>query len=104
MKTTIDFNDFRDAFRAYDRMDNFSREGMQILFDYLEELDPDMELDVIAICCDYTEDTPESIAENYGIDLEGVDEDDVQQTVREYLDHRTIVIGETPWGIVYANF
>lgn len=51
MKTTINFNDFRDAFRSMDRMENFSREGMQVLFDYLEECDPDYELDVIAPCC-----------------------------------------------------
>lgn len=108
MKQTVDFQIFRDTFRAYDRADQFSREGLELLFDYLEQYEDEtgqeIELDVVALCVDYTEDTPENIAENYGIDLEGVDEENVRQTVREYLDHHTIVIGETLGGIVYANF
>ena len=59
MKQTIDVHDFRDAFGACNRADNFSYEGLGALFDYLEQLEEDigeeMELDVIAICCDFTE-------------------------------------------------
>lgn len=104
MKTTLDLNDFRDAFRTYDRLDNFSREGLELLFDFCEECDPDMELDVIALCCDYSEDTPEAIAENYSIDTEDMDEDEILEAVRDYLSDNTTVIGETSTGFVYANF
>ena len=105
MKTTLDFNDFRDAFRQYDRLDNFSREGLELLFEHCEECDPDMELDVIALCCDYSEDTIEDIAQNYGLELpEDEDEEEHRQAVRSYLDHHTIVVGETSTGIVYACF
>ena len=59
MKQTINVYDFRDAFRNHQRADNFSYEGLTALFEYLEELEEDtgeeMELDVIALCCDFTE-------------------------------------------------
>lgn len=59
MKKTISSWDFVKAFRDYDRDKNFSNEGLHTLFDYFEQLEEDcgyeMELDVIAICCDWTE-------------------------------------------------
>ena len=55
MKKTINFYDFEQAFRDYDRIDNFSREGLQTLFNYLEDANPELELDVIAICCDFSQ-------------------------------------------------
>jgi hypothetical protein len=105
MKQTIQLHDFREAFRLFGRLDNFSREGLKLLFEYCEEIDPDMELDVIAICCDYSEDTVEGIAKNYIIDLEGCEsEQDVIEAVRDYLNHHTTIVGETANGFVYANF
>jgi hypothetical protein len=63
MRTTISHaSQFRDAFKSAGRADNFSYDAFELLFDYFEDIDPDMELDVIAICCDYSEDTPEDIA------------------------------------------
>ena len=50
--------DFQDAFRQC-RPDSFSYEGLNALFEYLESLEEDtgekIELDVIALCCDFTE-------------------------------------------------
>ena len=104
MKQTLDFNDFRDAFRRYDRLDNFSREGLELLFDYLEECDPDMELDVIAICCDYDEYHADDIIENYSIDIEGMDDGEIIEAAREYLEENTTLIGQTARGFVYLCF
>jgi len=57
MKSTVLLSDFRDAFQI--RKENFTFEGLRALFNYLEETEEDtgeeIELDVIAICCDYTE-------------------------------------------------
>ena len=86
MKTTISHaSEFRDAFRRYGRDDQFSYEALNMLYEYFEDVDPDMELDVIAICCEYSEDTLEDIANNYGIDLVDVDEEDQADFVRNYL-------------------
>jgi hypothetical protein len=105
MKITIDYYDFLDVFRRYDRIDNFSREGLELLFNYLEEVDPDMELDVIAICCEYCEDTPADIANNYW-DRDSVpdDEDELRDQVRDYLEANTTIVGETASGFVYLAF
>ena len=58
MKTTINQNDFLDAFKKL-RPNNFSYEGLIALYNYLEDyeqgVDEVIELDVIAFCCDYTE-------------------------------------------------
>ena len=59
MKTSVSVSDFRDAFKSYGRDDNFTYEGLGALFEYLEEYeescDTELELDVIALCCDFTE-------------------------------------------------
>ena len=108
MKTTVSRYDFERAFSDANRKENFSYEGLALLFDYMEEYEEstgeEIELDVIAICCDYCEDTLEDIANNYNIDLVEVDEDEQQEYVRNYLEAHTTLIGETSTGFVYACF
>jgi len=105
MIQTINVSDFRDAFRAHGRREQFSYEGLGALFDYLEDVNPDFELDVVALCCDYSEDTVEQIAENYGLELPADEsEEDHQAAVRDYLEAHTSVVAETATGFVYAQF
>jgi hypothetical protein len=108
MKTTVSRYDFERAFVDAGRKDQFSYEGLNALFEYLEQYEEDtgqeIELDVIALCCDYYEDTPEAIAANYSIDLEGMDEDEQLEVVRDYLNENTTLVGETSTGFVYAIF
>jgi hypothetical protein len=87
---------FRDAFFYAGRKDQFSYEGLGLLFEFLEELEPSYELDVIDLCCTYAESTPEQIADSYNIEL-----DDVM----EYLERHSTIVGTTAAGtIVYAQF
>ena len=55
----VNLSEFRRAFADYNRADNFSYEGLTALFNWLEELAEDTDtpyvLDVIAICCEFTE-------------------------------------------------
>jgi len=105
MKQTINLSDFRDAFRNMDRKDNFSYEGLELLFDMFEEIDENMELDVIAICCDYNEDNWEDIAKNYDIDLEDVeDEDEKREIVKDYLEENTYLVGAVGDCFIYQVF
>jgi hypothetical protein len=64
MKQSVDLYTFRRAFESL-RPDNFSYQAQEALFDYLEEYEEssgvEIELDVIALCCEYTE--YESLAE-----------------------------------------
>lgn len=109
MKQTVNFSDFVDAFRAYDRYDQFGYQALMVIFEYLEEMEnltgQELELDVVAICCDYATDNWEAIAENYSIDLSGLDdEEEKQEAVIKYLNENTIVLGQTDCEIVYQAF
>ena len=105
MYITVDSaSQFRDQFRQCGRGDQFSYEGLGLLFDYLEEIDPQYDLDVIALCCDYSEGYPSEIADAYGLEYEdnvGFD----ANAVRAYLEAHTSIVGETSTGaIIYAQF
>jgi len=102
MKSTVDFYSFRRAFEV-SRFDNFSYEGLSVLWDYLEDYEEstgeEIELDVIALCCDYSEEHWTDIAENYNIDLDGIeDEDEKKEAVLEIMNHHTMVCGESKDG------
>jgi len=80
MKQTVNFSMFCDEFRAMDRKEYFSYDGLRALFDSLEEYEDscgeEIELDVIALCCDFTEyeNLDEFRAEyNYGDDYSTMD-------------------------------
>lgn len=110
MKTSINKYDFRDAFKAAGRENNFSYDGLGVLFDYFEEYEEstgeEIELDVVAICCEYSEDYCSDIADNYNIDISDcIDEVTTVETVMAYLQDHTSVAGVTEDGtIVYAQF
>ena len=96
MKTTVNFCDFQDAFTAHDRQDTFSYEGKRALFEYLEQYEEDtgeeIELDVIVLCCEYTE--YKDIAEyneNYSEAAETLDDIQELTTVIPVDDDRFII-------------
>lgn len=69
MKQTVFYNDFYNAFMCV-RPDNFSGEGLYALFEYLTDLEDELgveyELDIIALCCEYTEyPTIKDVTEDY---------------------------------------
>ena len=59
MKQTINIYDFERAFELMNRKENFSYDGLKALFEFLEDYEEscetEIELDVIDICCEYTE-------------------------------------------------
>tara|TARA_R110000744_G_scaffold327413_1_gene433123 strand:+ start:239 stop:520 length:282 start_codon:yes stop_codon:yes gene_type:complete len=62
--------DFERAFKRYER-ENFSYDGLKALFEYLEEYEEgtgeEIELDVIALCCEYAEyDSLKEYNDDYG--------------------------------------
>jgi hypothetical protein len=84
MKQTIHFSDFADAFKDL-RPSNFSNEGLEVLFNYLEEIDKDMELDVIAICCDFSQCSLREFTDAFGIACE---DNDLIDAVQEHIDQK----------------
>lgn len=103
MYQTITPSAFRDAFRAAGRADQFSYHALGMLFDYFDDVDPDHELDVIAICCAFSENMPAYIADQYDVDVDGLNDGEVLDAVLEYLGEKTQVIGVTDAGAVVYN-
>jgi hypothetical protein len=109
MKTTISLYDFRDAFQRMGRGNQFSYDGLEILFDYFEQIEEDMgeeiDFDVIAICCEYVEEDPKDTAKSYDLDINGLDDDEISEKVRDFLEDEGAYIGATDLGmIIYRQF
>ena len=107
MKTTLSVYDFRDAFHKAGRGNQFSYDALGIIFDYLEEMESgsgeEYELDVIALCCELSESTPDEVIQAYGLDIE--DDGNELNNVLDYLHDETTVLGVTDNGsIVYVQF
>ena len=117
MKQSVNLYDFERAFVLADRKDQFSYDGKKALFEYLEDLEQDIgediELDVIALCCDYSEyESALEWAKDYGHKLSShmsreygydVDEDEEEAEALEYLRDHTSVI-EFNTGIIVQSF
>ena len=70
MKQSVNMYAFERAFKRSER-ENFSYDGLKALFEYLEDLESDIgeeiELDVIALCCEYMEyDSLKEYNDDYG--------------------------------------
>jgi len=118
MKQTIGFNQFCDAFSDTYK-NNFSYAGKRALFDYLEDYedstDEELELDIVGICCEYTEyesawDAMEAY-EPEDMPVEGEAGDDLptiqeknEKAAREWLEERTTVIDVEGGRVIIANF
>lgn len=114
MKQSVTFSAFVDAFRAHNRYDSFGYDGLRVIFDYLESYEQDtgeeIELDVIAICCDYNMMSFDDIAREYRIDLSHLDAEDddyqeqCEEAILDYLNDQTMVLGQCADGIVFQCF
>lgn len=111
MKQSINFSQFCDAFRDMGRNDNFSYGGLRALFDYIEALDDDCgtdtELDVIALCCEFSEyDSAVGCIKDAGypfVPYEDEGAEEVEDAALEYLNENTIVI-RFDSGIIIQDF
>lgn len=99
----VSFNDFLEEFRRYEREDQFSYEGKKALYDYLSDLSEDIgepiELDIIGICCDFTEyDSIEEFKNDYGYSIDE-DIDDIED-----IEYYTIVIPINGKSFIIQDF
>jgi len=108
MIQTINRYDFRHAFFRMDRGNQFSYEALTMLFDWLEQYEEDtgeqVELDVIALCCDYTEAHLCDIIGDYQTDIcdhlaEDASEEEQIEYIRNWLNDHTLLIGEPSEGV-----
>ena len=96
MKQTVYLSDFRQAFKDMNRQEQFSYDGLEALFNWLEDDDfNEYELDVIALCCDYSEATLEEIANDHCIS---------ETAVIAYLENNTWFEKLPNGSFLYQNF
>jgi hypothetical protein len=104
MIQTVNNSQFHDAFNRMDRGSQFSYEALNLIYEFCEEIEPEMELDVIAICSNYSEMTPLEVLDTYDTEIEPSSENLLDE-VFEWLNNNTVAIGITQQGsIVFAQF
>ena len=109
-ESNLTFGDFTDKFNTYfngSYNKNFSYEGKRALFEYLEQYEDEtgeeIELDIIALCCEYSEyNNIEEYLKEYtpteiGIEPEDYEtEEDHKERIKEelekYLNNNTTLI------------
>jgi hypothetical protein len=96
MISTISQYDFVDAFKSL-RPNNFSYEGLLALFDWFEMLEEDcdqkIELDVIAICCDFSEyENLKEFQNDYGDEYESLEDIENSTTLIKIEDEEGFII------------
>ena len=107
MKQTVTEYQFVEAFRHAGRESQFSVNARRALFDYLESFEHDsgteLELDPIAVCCDFAEyDSALDAARAYGYQFTPGDPDSVPL---EWLQERTTVLTVPhQYNVVIQNF
>ena len=104
---TVNEYDFVNAFNSI-RPNNFSREALLALYEYLDELSNmvdsgTFELDVIGICCEWSEYASlEELREAYSHSLPRSDYDD--DAAIEWLGDRANVIALEDGGLIIQHF
>ena len=90
MKQTVSLYEFTNAFHGTQYENNFTYEGLKALYTYLDELEEEtgeeLELDIVALCCDFSEyESLEEFRENYSSDYETMGDIENETTVI-YID------------------
>ena len=109
MKTRVTLDDFVQAFKDRGRESQFSRPALYGLFNYLEQYEEDtgeeIELDVVALCCDYSEMDYSDVVVDYKIDVSHCEDDEeIREAVREHLEGFTTVVWSDDDSILFAHF
>ena len=99
MYQLINESQFIQAFKGWDTYkDNFSYEGLKELYQFFEELEEDengIELDVVAICCEFSE---------YE-DIEDYNEQNKTHFEHwEDLQHETLVLGAENGNLIVQDY
>jgi hypothetical protein len=109
---TLTKSSFIDAFKHSSRKDQFSYEALEAIFEYMEEYSANtgesIELDIVAICCEWSESHWSDIARDYSIDLNDFadDEDDDEriQAVYETISEQTTMLDLGNGNFVFVQF
>lgn len=106
---TLSKSSFIDAFKQSSRKDQFSYDALSAIFDYLEDYSDStgepVELDIVAICCDWAEMTWQDVALSYGVDLSQCTDDNERiGEVESFLCENTQFCELSDGGFVFIQF
>jgi len=109
---TLSKHSFMDAFKQSSRKDQFSYQALSAIFEYLEDYSDStgepVELDIVGICCEWSEAHWSDIAREYSIDLndfaEDEDNDSRIEAVLQFLWDNTHAVQLSAGNIVYTQF
>lgn len=106
---TLNVYQFRDAFMQSSRKDQFSYEALTAIFEYLEEYSDStgepVELDIVGICCEWSEMTWKEIAQCYDVDLSQCTDDDERiGEVEDFLSQNTQYVEVSEGNFVFIQF
>jgi hypothetical protein len=107
MIKTVSLHDFRTEWAlSQSRGTSFSYEGLEILYDFLEEVEPDHDLDIVALDSAYAESDLEDLIRDYGYAMDEEDEEELTlENFADYIGRESTVLGITSHGtIVYLQF
>jgi len=109
MYQTVSQWDFVRAFTEMNRESNFSEEGRIALFDFLTELESDtgseIELDVISICCDFTEySNLNELKQEYSHLLEDEEFEDDDEVLDFFRDETIVLPRLSNGGVIIQQF
>lgn len=99
---TVNFNDMFESFNKMGRGEQFTYDALKALFEYYDALSDDIgeniELDVIAICCEWSEYELSEYNREHGTEFESWD--DAQEALDD-LDIRYIIVNDE--SVLVAN-
>jgi hypothetical protein len=92
MYESVNLNGFVNAFNKI-RPDHFTPEALDLIYEFITTYEDDtnmeIELDVIAICCDFCEMTQTEVVEAYLIP------EPFENSIIRFLEDRTLLLGVT---------
>jgi len=104
MKMTLSLYDFRTEWARSSRKNSFSYNGLELLYDHLEETDPDYDLDIVELDSSWTEAGIDQILNDYDLGIDSKIENALERAL-EALNDKTIALGITSEDtIVFLEF
>jgi len=87
----LTLSQFRDEFHRAGRGEQFSYDGLTALYELLEEMGHDCELDVIALCCEFVESDWDEAMDDYDMS-------------KDEIRNNTMVLELNEDRIIYSAF
>ncbi len=101
MLARINFHEFQKIMNRTYSGTSFDYDGLQILYDYFEEMNEDHIIDPVGICCNYSQMSFDEFCNYYPVDIL---DDDKKQSALDYIEYHSILVGHTDNSVVFHSF